>query len=41
MLEPPWEGPYFIKEVIHGEEYRLRNIKTGKDEKNPWNAAQL
>jgi hypothetical protein len=40
-LEPPWEEPYLIKEVIPGGAYRLRDIKTGTDEKNPWNAAQL
>jgi hypothetical protein len=40
-LEPPWEEPYLIKEVIPGGAYRLRDIKTGMDEKNPWYAAQL
>jgi hypothetical protein len=40
-LESPWEGPYLIHEVIPGGAYRLRNPKTGVDEKNPWNAAQL
>jgi hypothetical protein len=40
-LEYPWEGPYLIHEVIPGEAYRLRNPKTGADEKNPWNTAQL
>jgi hypothetical protein len=32
---------YLIHEVIPGGAYRLRNPKTGVDEKNPWNAAQL
>jgi transposase InsO family protein len=40
-LEPPWEGPYLIHEVIPGGVYRLRNPKMGKDVENPWNAAQL
>jgi hypothetical protein len=40
-LEPPWEGPYLIHEVIPGGAYRLRNLKTGKDVENPWNTAQL
>jgi hypothetical protein len=38
-LESPWEGPYFIHEVIPGGAYRLRNPKMGVDEKNPWNVA--
>jgi transposase InsO family protein len=40
-LEPPWEGPYLVHEVIPGGAYRLRNPKTGADIENPWNAAQL
>jgi transposase InsO family protein len=40
-LEPPWEGPYLIHEVIPGGAYRLRNPKTGVDVENPWNAMQL
>jgi hypothetical protein len=40
-LESPWEGPYLIYEVIPGGAYRLRNPKTGADEKNPWNTTQL
>jgi hypothetical protein len=40
-LESPWEGPYIIHEVIPGGAYRLRDPKTGVDEKNSWNAAQL
>jgi hypothetical protein len=40
-LESPWEGLYLIHEVILGGAYRLRNPKTGVDEKNPWNTAQL
>jgi hypothetical protein len=34
-LEPPWEGPYLIHEVIPGGAYRLRKPKTGKDVENP------
>jgi hypothetical protein len=40
-LEPPWEGPYLVHEVIPGGAYRLRNPKIGKDVDNTWNAAQL
>jgi hypothetical protein len=40
-LEPLWEGPYLVHEVIPGGAYRLRNPKMGKDVDNPWNAAQL
>jgi hypothetical protein len=40
-LESPWDVPYLIKEVIPGGAYRLRDFKTGADEKNPWNTAQL
>jgi hypothetical protein len=34
-LESPWEGRYLIHEAIPGGAYRLRNPKTGLDEKNP------
>jgi transposase InsO family protein len=34
-LEPLWEGPYLVHEVIPGGAYRLRNPKTGKDVVNP------
>jgi hypothetical protein len=40
-LESPCKGTYLIHEVILGGAYRHRNPKTGVDEKNPWNAAQL
>jgi hypothetical protein len=40
-MEPPWEGPYLVHKAIPGGAYRLRNPKTGVDEKNPWNATQL
>jgi hypothetical protein len=40
-LESPWVGPYIVTEVIPGGAYRLKDKKTGKDEGNPWNIAQL
>ena len=40
-LESPWLGPYIVTEVIPGGAYRLKDKKTGKDEGNPWNVAQL
>jgi hypothetical protein len=39
-LESPWEGPYLVHEAIPGGAYRLRDPKTGVDEKNSWNTAQ-
>ena len=40
-LEPPWEGPYIIEEVIPGDAYRIRDAESGVLYSNPWNAAQL
>ncbi|KAK1660518.1 hypothetical protein QYE76_048677, partial [Lolium multiflorum] len=40
-FESPWIGPYIVTEVIPGGAYRLKDKKTGKDEPNPWNVAQL
>jgi hypothetical protein len=40
-LESPWMEPYIVTEVIPGGAYRLQDKKMGKDESNPWNAAQL
>jgi hypothetical protein len=40
-FESPWLGPYIITEVIPGGAYRLKDKKTGKNEPNPWNVAQL
>jgi hypothetical protein len=40
-LESPWEGPYLVHEAILGGAYQLRDPKTRKDVKNPWNAQQL
>jgi hypothetical protein len=40
-LEPPWEGPYLVKEVIPGGAYRLQDLQEEKDERNPLNMTQL
>jgi hypothetical protein len=40
-LESPWLGPYIVTEVIEGGAYRIKDKKTGIDEPNPWNVAQL
>jgi hypothetical protein len=40
-LESPWIGPYIVTEVIPGGAYRLKDTKSGKEEGNPWNVAQL
>ena len=40
-LEPPWEGPYLVTEVIPGGAYRLQEVETGVKYSNPWNVAQL
>jgi hypothetical protein len=40
-FESPWLGPYIVTEVILGGAYRLKDKKSGKDEPNPWNGAQL
>jgi hypothetical protein len=40
-FESPWVGLYIVTEVIPGRAYRLKDKKTGKDEGNPWNVAQL
>ena len=40
-FESPWIGPYIVTEVIPGGAYRLKDKKTGKEEANPWNVAQL
>ncbi|KAK1610507.1 hypothetical protein QYE76_034180 [Lolium multiflorum] len=39
--ESPWIGPYIVTEVIPGEAYRLKDKKSGKEEGNQWNVAQL
>jgi transposase InsO family protein len=40
-LQPPWEGPFIVTEVLPGGAYRLRDTKKEQDETNPWNAAHL
>ena len=40
-LEPKWEGPFIIDQVLTGEAYRLRDASTSRLEPNPWNAARL
>ena len=40
-LEPPWEGPYLVTEVLPGGEYRLQEVATGVKYSNPWNVAHL
>jgi hypothetical protein len=40
-LESPWMGPYIVTEVISGGAYRLKDKKSGKEEKNSWNVAHL
>ena len=40
-LEPPWEGPYLVTEVLPGGAYRLQEVATGVKYSNPWNVAQL
>jgi hypothetical protein len=40
-LEPPWEGPYVIEEVIPGDAYWIKDVESGVLYNNPWNAAQL
>ena len=40
-LEPKWDGPFIIDEVLTGGAYRLRDASTSRLEPNPWNAARL
>ena len=40
-LEPKWEGPFIIDQVLTGGAYRLRDASTSRLEPNPWNAAKL
>jgi hypothetical protein len=40
-LNPKWEGPFIIDEVLTGGAYRLRNPPDNRLEPNPWNAAHL
>ena len=41
MLEPKWEGPFIIDQVLTGGAYRLRDASNNRLEPNPWNAARL
>ena len=40
-LEPKWEGPFIIDQVLTDGAYRLRDASTSRLEPNPWNAARL
>ena len=40
-LEPKWEGPFIIDQVLTGGAYRLRDASTSRLEPNPWNTARL
>ena len=40
-LSSPWEGPYVTGEVLGKGAYKLKDRKSGKFYKNPWNVSQL
>ena len=40
-LNPKWEGPFIIDEVLTRGSYRPRNASDNRLEPNPWNAAQV
>ena len=40
-LEPKWEGPFIIDQVLIGGAYRLWDASNNQLEPNPWNAARL
>ena len=40
-LEPKWEGPFIIDQVLTDGAYRLRDASNNRLEPNPWNAARL
>ena len=40
-LEPKWEGPFIINQVLTRGAYRLRDASTNRLEPNPWNAVRL
>ena len=40
-LNPKWEGPFIIDEVLAGGAYHLRSPADNRLEPNPWNAARL
>ncbi|XP_074323085.1 uncharacterized protein LOC141660028 [Apium graveolens] len=39
-LQPNWEGPYFVKEVLHPETYKLSYL-SGTEVPNTWHKARL
>jgi hypothetical protein len=41
QLEPKWEGPFIIDQVLTGGPYRLRDASNNRLEPNRWNAAKL
>ena len=40
-LEPKWEGPFIIDQVLTRGAYQLRDASTSRLEPNPWNVARL
>ena len=38
-LEPKWEGPFIIDQVLTCGAYRLRDASNNRLEPNPWNAS--
>ena len=40
-IEPKWEGPFIIDQVLIGGAYRMRDASDNRLEPNPWNAARL
>ena len=40
-LEPKWERPFIIDQVLTGGAYRLQDASNNRLEPNPWNAARL
>ena len=40
-LEPKWEGPFIIDQVLTSGAYHLRGASNNRLEPNPWNAARL
>src|SRR3954471_12439407 len=40
-LNPRWEGPFIIDQVLTGGAYHLRDASDNRLEPNPWNATRL
>ena len=40
-LEPKWEGPFIIDQVLTGGAYRLRDTSNNRLKPNPWNDTRL